>query len=140
MNPPNSSASENSEGTGLSLPPPINATAAPSTDNNQPSLPPSPASDLTLSTSNILPTVNNVPTHPAADQTTPTTSVANDATIDTDSLSADDSDLIEKEWVTKAKEIVENTRNDPYEQTKKMTLFRADYMKKRYNKLIKSSE
>ena len=53
---------------------------------------------------------------------------------------ADDNDLIEKEWVTKAKQIVENTKSDPYRQSKDMTVFRADYMQKRYNKTIKLPE
>lgn len=47
---------------------------------------------------------------------------------------ASDSDLIEKVWVDKAKEIVEHTRDNPYEQQKAMSKFKADYMKKRYNK------
>lgn len=49
----------------------------------------------------------------------------------------DDGDLIEKEWVNKAKQIVEKNRNDPYKQSEELTVFRADYMKKRYNKNIK---
>ena len=49
----------------------------------------------------------------------------------------DDGDLIEKEWVSKAKQIVEKNRNDPYKQSEELTMFRADYMKKRYNKNIK---
>jgi hypothetical protein len=53
---------------------------------------------------------------------------------------ADDSDLIEKEWVNKAKQIVERTREDPREQSKELTVFKADYMQKRYNKTIKLSE
>jgi general stress protein 26 len=50
---------------------------------------------------------------------------------------ADDADLIEKEWVEKAKEIVEQTKHDPYLQNKEITKVKADYMKKRYNKDIK---
>lgn len=50
---------------------------------------------------------------------------------------AEDADLIEKEWVIKAKEIVESTRDDPYKQNKEISRFKADYMKKRYNKDIK---
>lgn len=50
---------------------------------------------------------------------------------------ADDLDLIEKEWVEKAKGIVEQTKNDPYKQNKEMNLFKADYMKKRYNRDVK---
>lgn len=53
---------------------------------------------------------------------------------------AEDSDLIEDEWVEKAKEIVERTRHDPYQQNKEVTLMKADYLKKRYNKDIKVSE
>ena len=50
---------------------------------------------------------------------------------------SDDSDLIEKEWVNKAKQIVERTRDDPHKQTEELTLVKVDYMKKRYNKTIK---
>src|SRR5688572_29084483 len=49
---------------------------------------------------------------------------------------ADDNDLIEKEWVEKAKQIVAATREDPYAQTKEISRFKADYLKKRYNKDI----
>lgn len=51
-------------------------------------------------------------------------------------VAAEDSDLIEKEWVIKAKQIVDATRQDPYEQTKQIGKFKAEYMKKRYNKTI----
>jgi hypothetical protein len=53
---------------------------------------------------------------------------------------ADDADLIEREWVDKAKEIVAKTLHDPYLQNKEMNKVRADYMKKRYNKDIKLIE
>lgn len=53
---------------------------------------------------------------------------------------ADDNDLIEKEWVSKAKEIIEKTKDDPHQQSDVLTLFKADYIKKRYNKTIKTSE
>jgi len=53
---------------------------------------------------------------------------------------ADDNDLIEKEWVLKAKEIVAKTKDDPYRQNKEMNVVKADYMQKRYNKTIKLSE
>jgi hypothetical protein len=51
-----------------------------------------------------------------------------------------DDDLIEKEWVDKAKRIVERTRDDPHQQSEQLTMVRADYMKKRYNKTIKVSK
>jgi hypothetical protein len=53
---------------------------------------------------------------------------------------ADDGDLIEKEWVTRAKQIVDRTRQDPYQQTKELHKFKAEYMKKRYNKIIEPVE
>lgn len=58
----------------------------------------------------------------------------------TSSLTADDADLIEKEWVLKAKAIVLQTREDPREQSKQMSGIKADYLKKRYNKDLKVSE
>ena len=48
-----------------------------------------------------------------------------------------DADLIEKEWVLKAKEIVARTHGDPYEQNSEINKIKADYIKKRYNKDIK---
>ena len=51
--------------------------------------------------------------------------------------SIDDGDLIEKEWVEKAKAIVDRNRYDPYKQNEELTVFKADYMQKRYNKSIK---
>jgi hypothetical protein len=51
-----------------------------------------------------------------------------------------DDDLIEKEWVSKAKRIVEQTRDDPYKQSENLTVFKADYLKQRYGKSIKLSQ
>jgi len=53
---------------------------------------------------------------------------------------ADDNDLIEKEWVIKAKQIVAATKEDPFAQNREMSKFKADYLKKRYNKDIKIEE
>lgn len=53
---------------------------------------------------------------------------------------AEDTDLIEKEWVDRAKEIVEHTRDNPYEQQNALTKMKTDYMKKRYNRDVKSTE
>lgn len=49
---------------------------------------------------------------------------------------ADDNDLIEQEWVDKAKAIIEKTREDPHMQNKEISEVKADYIKKRYNKEI----
>ena len=51
-----------------------------------------------------------------------------------------DNDLIEQEWVNKAKAIVERTKEDPRLQNKEINKFKADYIKKRYNRVIKVSE
>lgn len=73
---------------------------------------------------------------PAATQTiTPAAIVATD-----EALIADDADLIEKEWVVRAKSLVEQTKHDPYMQNKAINQVKADYIKKRYNKDVKVSE
>ena len=53
---------------------------------------------------------------------------------------ADDNDLIEQEWVHKAKAIVERTHDDPYLQNKEINQFKADYIGKRYKREIKVDE
>lgn len=50
----------------------------------------------------------------------------------------EDKDLIEKEWVEKAKKIVDANSGDPYKQSEQLTAFRAEYMQKEYNKTIKT--
>lgn len=50
---------------------------------------------------------------------------------------ADDVDVIEKEWVDKAKKIVSATRDDPHMQEKEVSKLQADYLLKRYNKQTK---
>lgn len=49
---------------------------------------------------------------------------------------ADDNDLIEQEWIDKAKAIIDRTREDPHLQNKEINEVKADYIKKRYNKEI----
>jgi hypothetical protein len=53
---------------------------------------------------------------------------------------ADDNDLIEKEWVEKAKRIVEQTKVDPRRQTVELHKMKAEYLKKRFNKEVKLIE
>lgn len=52
-------------------------------------------------------------------------------------LSADDADLIEREWVDKAKHIVTETRDYPHKQKDQISRVKADYIQKRFNKSIK---
>jgi hypothetical protein len=42
------------------------------------------------------------------------------------------SDIIEKEWVDRAKKIVAENRDDPYQQEKSISELQIDYIKKRY--------
>jgi hypothetical protein len=55
-------------------------------------------------------------------------------------LQADDKDLIEKQWVEKAKNIVTTNREDPYKQKNEMSRVKADYIQKRFGKTIKTDE
>ncbi len=57
-----------------------------------------------------------------------------------DAMAADDIDLIEKEWVYRAKAIVGGTKDDPHKQNKEINKMKVDYIKKRYNKDLKVSE
>ncbi|HSE28978.1 MAG TPA: hypothetical protein VLA77_00090 [Candidatus Saccharimonadales bacterium] len=50
---------------------------------------------------------------------------------------AADEDVIEREWVQKAKKIVSQTKDDPYTQEHEISKLQADYIKKRYGKEVK---
>lgn len=63
--------------------------------------------------------------------TTQTTSSAKKIVV-TDNLRANDTDLIEKAWVVKAKAIVNKTKDDPHEQTNEIKKIRDDYQSKRF--------
>lgn len=49
-----------------------------------------------------------------------------------------DSDRIEKQWVDSAKQIVAQTKDDPYKQKNEMSKVKAEYIKHRFNKVIKA--
>lgn len=53
---------------------------------------------------------------------------------------AGDEDLIEKEWVDKAKEIIEQTKDDPFTRTAKVNELQRDYLQKRYGKIVGAGE
>lgn len=52
------------------------------------------------------------------------------------STAADD-DLIEKEWVEKAKKVIAETKHDPHLQEAEVSKLQADYLQKRYGKTVK---
>lgn len=54
-------------------------------------------------------------------------------TDDTPQVAADD-DLIEKEWVDKAKRLVAETKDDPYERERAVGKLQVEYLRKRYGK------
>lgn len=53
---------------------------------------------------------------------------------------AADEDLIEKEWVEKAKKVIAETRHDPFMQKQAVSRLQADYLNKRYGKSVKLPE
>jgi hypothetical protein len=62
------------------------------------------------------------------------TIVADNTTIGDTPLVANDDDLIEKEWVDKAKKIVAETKDDPYQREEAVNKLQVDYIKKRYGR------
>lgn len=61
---------------------------------------------------------------------------ATNLSVPTAKISAQDTDLIEKEWVERAKTIVAQTQDDPFRQKNEMSKIKADYIKKRFDKTI----
>lgn len=71
----------------------------------------------------IAPSTPAQPTDPSVGGTNPAT--------------AADDDLIEKEWVEKAKKIIADTKHDPHLQEVEVSKLQADYLQKRYGKTVK---
>ena len=78
--------------------------------------------------------VQPAPTLPPLPVATP---VVVQPVTDTNPAAAGDDDLIEKEWVEKAKKVVAETKHDPYLQGQEVSRLQADYLKKRYGKSVK---
>jgi hypothetical protein len=102
-----------------------------------------------IATPEIQPTQTSAPaTTPVPSQPAPIAPTAQPAvppvapstSVSTAQLVADDNDLIEKEWVEKAKAIVAQTAHDPNLQSKEVNKIKVDYMQKRYNKQLKVDE
>lgn len=70
----------------------------------------------------------------------PATPVQDDTTTATDDTStplvAADEDLIEKEWVDKAKKVILETKDDPYRREQEVKKIQIDYVRKRYGREI----
>jgi len=69
-----------------------------------------------------------------------TPAAAGVAAVADEAMLAEDGDLIEKVWVQKAKEIVERTRNDPYNKNLEINKVKKDYIQKRYQKDVKLTD
>lgn len=82
----------------------------------------------------ILPAPVVVPIPPVV---TTDSSVA--AVTDDTPLIANDDDLIEKEWVDKAKKIITQTKDDPYRREQEVSKLQADYLQKRYGRELGAS-
>lgn len=54
--------------------------------------------------------------------------------------SSDDNNDLDQEWINKAKAIVEQTKNDPFVESREISKAKADYLRTRYNKHIKVAE
>ncbi|HEX6462335.1 MAG TPA: hypothetical protein VFZ58_03625 [Candidatus Saccharimonadales bacterium] len=64
-------------------------------------------------------------------------SAASSTSMNDNPLAADDVDVIEKEWVVRAKQIVNQTKNDPYQQEHEVSKLQADYLRKRFGVEVK---
>jgi Txe/YoeB family toxin of Txe-Axe toxin-antitoxin module len=62
------------------------------------------------------------------------------AVVDDMPIAANDDDLIEKEWVDKAKKIIIQTKEDPYRREQEVEKLQADYLRKRYGKELGASQ
>jgi hypothetical protein len=76
------------------------------------------------------------PPMPVIDPVVTQGATSNNSADDTNPVAAADEDLIEKEWVEKAKRVVKETHNDPHAQDMAIGRLQADYLKKRYGKII----
>lgn len=88
------------------------------------------AASLAVSSQPVIPVAPVAPPPPPPVQATPSNTP----------LVAADEDLIEKEWVDKAKEIIEQTKDDPHARTQKVNELQRDYLQKRYGKVVGASE
>lgn len=104
---------------------------------------PAARTEITPAAPTSLPPAAQQPSNDPVLAANPVPLTTNDVSSTTNSAApaiADDGDLIEKEWVVKAKQIVEQTRENPYRQSRAMTGLKADYLQKRYQKSVKLSE
>lgn len=67
--------------------------------------------------------------------------VVDDTAIVSDApITAGDDDLIEKEWVDKAKKIIAETKDNPYAREEAVSKLQSDYLKKRYGRELGAAQ
>lgn len=72
---------------------------------------------------------------------TPVIQAPTTAVVSNDSpVVAGDEDVIEKEWVDKAKKIILETKDDPHGRTERVNELQKDYLRKRYSKELGASD
>jgi hypothetical protein len=90
-----------------------------------------------------MPVVNDDARAMAVPSQTTVTAIINDTTSDDSPqnyVNAKDSDRIDKVWIDKAKEVISKTKNDPFEQKQQISRVKAQYVKSRYNKTLKTDD
>lgn len=79
------------------------------------------------------PAILSIPAPPAHLRSNPVQDDSVSASLPT---VANDDDLIEKEWVDKAKKVLAETRDDPYRREQEVNRLQADYLFKRYGRTL----
>lgn len=91
-----------------------------------------PAERVPVSPQAVLPPpIATPPALPPPPVSSPASNTTDDSAMP---LTAGDDDLIEKEWVEKAKKIVASTKGDPYRREQEVGRLQEDYLRKRYGK------
>lgn len=93
------------------------------------------ATPVAVNAAPVLPTPVVAPAVP-----TPITDDAPAGSAPAAPLTANDDDLIEKEWVESAKKIIAETKDDPHRREREVGKLQADYLKKRYGKELGATE
>lgn len=88
----------------------------------------------------MAPPVPMQPLPPIPPQPTMASPSAGDTTVTSSNpINANDDDMIEKEWVNRAKQILTQTKDDPYAREKAISELQRDYLMKRYGKQLGST-
>lgn len=86
------------------------------------------------------PTIPQIPTPAPTTQPQDPTATSSPTPVAGTPAVAADVDRIEKEWVDQANRIVEQTKNDPYNEEEAVEALQADYLKKRYGHEVKKPD